>query len=105
MRLDGFAEARLDGVTLRTESPGLAVWTRYSGDGIDGNHAWFQWRNGEIAVKNPDVEILRKMHAISQFFTAELQGDDGELYDSEGKILNSDAVNGTPKRKPWWRFW
>jgi hypothetical protein len=37
MRWVGFAEASVEGSTLRVESPGLATWTQYSGTGIDGN--------------------------------------------------------------------
>ncbi len=105
IRLDGFAEATVDGSTLRVEAPGLAVWTNYSGDGVNGNHAWFYWSRGDISVKNPDVEILRKMHSISQALAAAVQGDDGEFYDSEGKPMHSDGDGGMPKQKPWWRFW
>lgn len=40
MRLDGFAEAQTpDGLIVRIESPGLAVWVGYSGHGVDGNMA------------------------------------------------------------------
>lgn len=42
LRLDGFAAAPLaDGTELRMESPGLAVWTAYSGHQENGNKAWF----------------------------------------------------------------
>jgi hypothetical protein len=52
MRLDGAAEAELsDGIVLRTESPGLAVWRRWSRHGVRGEMAWFDHQDGEIVVK------------------------------------------------------
>ncbi|MEI9959407.1 MAG: hypothetical protein WDM90_24515 [Ferruginibacter sp.] len=42
MRLDGFAEAATtNGDILRVESEGISVWTKYSGNGLNGNYAWF----------------------------------------------------------------
>jgi hypothetical protein len=36
-------------------------------------------------VKNPDLEILRKMHSIARHLSAKVQGDEGETYDHDGK--------------------
>jgi hypothetical protein len=81
MRLDGYAEAQLpSGETFRHDSAGLAVWTAYSGHGNDGNMAWFDHRNGEIVVKNPDEEMIEKLCRIAKLLGARVQGDDGELY-------------------------
>ncbi len=77
MRLDNFAEAETSGgEIIRYENEGLAVWTSYSGDGT----AWFDYRHGEIIVKNPDEEILGKMRQIATAFGARVMGDEGELY-------------------------
>jgi len=87
MRHDGFAEARTpEGHTLRIEADGLSVWTAYSGHDPEANTGgWFSWNDGDICVKNPDEEILRKMYAIAQVFDAHVQGDDGEEYDERGE--------------------
>jgi hypothetical protein len=83
MRLDGYAEARLDnGRVLRTEREGLSVWTALSQHGQSGGMAWFLHSNGCVIVKNPDEEILRKMWSIAQALSAKVQGDEGEIYDS-----------------------
>jgi hypothetical protein len=67
MRLDGYAETRLEnGRILRTENEGLAVWTEYSRQGEVGNLAWFDFRSGNVVVKNPDSEILQKMWSLAQ---------------------------------------
>jgi len=85
MRLDGRAEAPTDEGRLVYENAGLAVWTAYSGDGVGGNHAWFDLREGCVVVKNPDAEILRKMSCVAAHFLALVQGDDGENYGPDGE--------------------
>ena len=67
MRLDGYAEATMEnGDVFRTEHDGIAVWTAYSGHGVDGNMAWLYPGSGGIVAKNPDREILAKMFEIAQ---------------------------------------
>jgi hypothetical protein len=103
MRLDGYAEARLDnGRVLRTEREGLSVWTAWSQHGQSGGMAWFLHSNGCVIVKTPDEEILRKMWSIAQALSAKVQGDAGEIYDSSANATRPDEY--LPK-KPWWRFW
>ncbi len=80
MRFDGFAEARVGEDILWVESEGLAVWTAYSRHGIRGNMAWFDYRHGEVVVKNPDDEILGKMRQIAERMGAKVIGDEGESY-------------------------
>ena len=115
MRLDGYAEARVPDGVLRVESPGLSVWTAYaghekSGHGKNGNMAWFDHFNGNIDVKNPDQEIIRKMYQIARSLHAKVQGDDGECYDENGHIIRQQEEPATgvmPKAaiRKWWRFW
>lgn len=97
MRLDGFAEARLDdGSVLRTENPSLAVWVSYSGDGVGGNHAWMWHFEGNVEAKSPDREIVAKMWRIAQRLGARVVGEEGEEYGSDGNDL-------TPRAKSFWR--
>ncbi len=104
MCLDGFAEAQVDGGTLRVESEGLAVWTAYSEHGKNGNMAWFNFFEGDVSVKNPDPEILQKMWVIAEKLGAKVQGDEGEVYDSSGQSDESPTFD-SPAKKPWWKFW
>lgn len=98
MRVDGRAEAQTaEGAHVAVENDGLAVWTAYSKDGEDGNHAWFDLRSGCVVVKNPDAEILQKMFRIAAHFRARVQGDEGENYGPDG-----EPVDDAPER-PWWR--
>lgn len=102
MRLDGFAEAAVSrGQVLRTESPGLAVWVRWSQRGIDGGQAWFDHRKGCVVVKSPDDEIIQKMTSIAGTLQARIIGDDGETYPT------TDHDSANPQQDPrvllWWR--
>ena len=89
MRLDGHAETTTpDGHTLRYNSEGLAVWMGYSGNRPKGNMAWFDFRDGDVVVKNPDEEVLKKMWQIAQSLHAKVQGDEGEIYGKDGKPVS-----------------
>ena len=110
MRLDGFAETKTDDGVLRTENEGLSVWVAYSRNGIEGNMAWFDYSRGNIVVKNPDEEVLKKMFTISKALNAKVQGDDGETYDEKGQPIHQDAETQekntrTVNSKKWWQFW
>jgi hypothetical protein len=97
IRSDNFAEATTqNGEHVRVETQGMSVWTKYSKDGVGDNHAWFWPNNGNILVKNPDIEIRNKMIDIAKQLNAKVQGDDGEIYDT--KEL-------TTERGPWWKVW
>ena len=67
MRLDNFADAQTPaGSVIRYENAGVAVWVAWSRTGVDGNQAWFDYRQGRIVVKNPDDAILGKMCIIAE---------------------------------------
>jgi hypothetical protein len=103
MRLDNQASATTDnGDQVTYENNGLAVWTSYSKNGLGDNYAWFDFRAGNVTVKNPDEEIKNKMIDIADRLNAKVQGDDGETYDT--KVLSRDNPVKTDKR-PWWKFW
>jgi hypothetical protein len=75
------AVARVDGEpALVYESEALSVWTAFSGHEPDVRMVWFDHRDGEIVVKNPDLEILGKMKSIANHLRAIVIGDDGETY-------------------------
>ena len=108
MRMDGFAEAAVgSGSVLRLESDGLAVWTNYSRDGEHGGMAWFSYSQGSVRVKNPDPEIMGKMHLIAEHFGAKVQGDDCEVYGSDGRVVRDSVEESVGEKlvKPWWKLW
>ncbi|AYB34063.1 hypothetical protein [Chryseolinea soli] len=97
MRLERYAAAKTGNEEeVSYENDGLAVWTSYSKSGRKGNYAWFDFRNGEVTVKNPDQEIINKMIDIAGYLKAKVQGDDGETYD------NKEIIQ---EKKPWWKVW
>ena len=60
MRLDNQASATTDnGDHVTYENNGLAVWISYSKNGLGDNYAWFDFRAGNVTVKNPDEEIKK----------------------------------------------
>jgi hypothetical protein len=57
----------------------FAVWTPTGGK----DSGWIDWFDGNLASKHPDRRLLRKMLDVAKKLGAKVQGDDGELYESE----------------------
>jgi len=92
LRMDGFAESTTpDGATIRIEEPGIAVWTAQP-DAAQGG--WITFDDGEIVVNNPDAPMLGRMHEIAVALGAQMQGDDGELYDADGEPIEEERPSG-----------
>ncbi len=114
MRLDGYAEAQLpNGGVLRSDDPSLAVWVGHPEHGRRDGMAWLWLNDGNIVAKNPDEPMCRKMWSLAQTFGAKVQGDEGELYGSDGKTIDEsppESLFAPPTMepeslvKPWWRF-
>jgi hypothetical protein len=109
MRHEGVAETIVGGgQILRMGGEGICVWTAYSGD-REGDMSWLVWSQGNIVAKNPDQEIRRKMWAIAQFFRAQVQGDEMELYGEDGEIGENlpieSATSSVSTKRSWWRIW
>lgn len=72
---------------------------------------------GHISVRNADYTTIRKMLQIAEALQAKVQGDDGELYDTETlnqmeenendykKIREAQQQLKSTKTKNWWQFW
>lgn len=108
MRLDGYAQANLrDGSVLRVDDPTMAVWIAHPEHDEHDGMAWLRLSRGAVVAKNPDEATLRKMWCIAEALGAQVQGDDGELYDPAGHVLSREPTAPSPAspRKPWWRLW
>lgn len=78
MRMIGFAEATTpSGETLRYVNSLLAEWSGHPEHEI----VWFDFRQGNVVVKNPDELTLAKMQEVAGKLNARVQGDEGEFYD------------------------
>ena len=92
-----------DGSIKRFEYPGSAVWIRWSKHGMGVNEAWFHHQDGNVYVKNPEEEIVRKMVRVAAALDARVQGDDGEFYNGQAEVIDDEPEPAA--RKPWWQFW
>ncbi len=65
---------------------------------LDTHGAWLDLHNGAIVVKNPDDVLLAKMCAIAERLGAQVQGEDGGYYTSDGHVRDGAAYL-TPWRR------
>jgi len=95
--LTGFAEAPTPEGTLKYENPGLACWRRHP----SGEVVWFDFRRGQVVVKNPDEPTIAKMLAVAHALRARVQGDDGEIYESSDGRPKSPGVSLGGRVRAW----
>ena len=75
--LSGFAEANSShGEMIRYENALLTTWSGHPNLDV----VWFDFRGGNVVIKNPDEATLTKMQQIAQKLNAKVQGDEGEIY-------------------------
>jgi hypothetical protein len=82
---------------FRVDHPSVAVWTAWSHHCEHGDMAWFHHHHDNVAVKNPDREIRRKMWRLAERLGAKVQGDDGEYYDRFG-----NPTDDASKTRTYW---
>jgi hypothetical protein len=80
-------------------SEGLSFWKVLSYEGEVVFDVWFEYERGNIDVRIPDRETIKKMIAIAGRLGAKVQGDKGEMY--EPAYYFPVVVS----KKPWWKFW
>jgi hypothetical protein len=68
----------------RDNGPYFALWKTHE---VEGDHPWFDWFRGAISTKNPDGKTFDKAFQIARHFRAQVQGDDGEVYEARGPSL------------------
>ncbi len=52
---------------------------------------WFNWVSGNITTKNPDKATLRKMQGSASRLNAQVQGDEGDVYDEAAVEVFDDS--------------
>jgi hypothetical protein len=95
----GVAEAPTPEGTLKYENPGLACWRGHP----SGEEVWFDFRDGQVVVKNPDEPTIGKMLAVARALRARVQGDDGEIYESPDGRPKSPRVSLAGRVGAWLR--
>ena len=91
------------------ESPGFCEWLAHPVSQETNSRPWFSYSRGTIDTKNLDSHTIRKMVQIALELNANVQGDDGELYDEDSiKEMENFEKSGLVAevvKKPWWKFW
>lgn len=82
---------------LRYENPLLAAWTAHP----SYEEVWVDYSGGNLVVKNPDMHILRKLCALAAQLGARVQGDEGEIYEADGRIVMDDDHVSGPGEARW----
>ena len=88
--------------------PGFCEWLNHSKKARE-DKPWFDYQDGVVSAKYPDEETVHKMVRIANKLNANVQGDDGEIYDetytdSPISTKNEHSINASI-HKPWWKFW
>jgi hypothetical protein len=78
--LTGVAETPTPDGILRYENPGLACWSGHPSRA----QVWFDFRRGQVVVKNPDEPTIGKMLVVAHALGARVEGDEGEIYETPG---------------------
>ncbi len=93
LKIQGKAVASTpEGSIVEYQNNLLAEWSEHP----TVKPVWFDFRNGNIVIKNPDGHILSKMFDISKALDAKVQGDEGEVYTIEnthGIKINSNSTH------------
>lgn len=61
---------------IQVSNPLMASWT----DPETNEKHYFRYHRGEISVKNPSENAIKKMKELASRFGAQVLGDDGEIY-------------------------
>ena len=72
-----------------------------SGDlqGPDGQVWPLWWREGMIEAKNPDKAFISKMVTFADHLGATVQGDEGEVYRSDGSYYRHEGDQPMPPQQ------
>ena len=101
MRLDRKAVVEnAQGEAFSVQDETLAVWTEWANREEGKNEAWMWYSHGNVMATTRDTPVLQKMFLIADALGANLQGDDGEIYNSIGEVDRT-----VQRKRAWWKFW
>jgi len=89
--------------------PELSLWlengphvARWSGK-CQHPDPWLDWHSGNIYTKNPDAALISKMVQIAHALSAQVVGDDGEIYQSGHAAPVYPRLSTLERLKYWLR--
>ncbi len=61
------------------------IWKSAFGDQREEPSFWYEEEFGSITAKNPEPETIKLMCILAKKLKAEVQGEDGEIYDENAE--------------------
>jgi len=115
MRLDNFTETKLPkGEVYRYDNPGAAVYLINRPGQQSEILAQFDFRSGNVSVKNPSQAVIEKMKHIAFKLGGRVQNEEGELYEEPEAAVETPSIQPAdflPQAvsntffKRWWKRW
>ena len=98
----GVAIERREWQALIASDPELSLYTDVGAEheGLVASYRSYEgalrWEDGEVISRNPEITLVVKMVAIAERLGARVQGDDGEIYQSDGTPLSDPPSASEP---------
>ena len=67
---------------------------------VGDTETWLDWFDGAIYTKNPPEDVRASMFEIATRFGARVQGDEGEYYGADGKVVPDDTYDEEGRIRP-----
>ena len=101
--IEAFSATLNQNEKITVSTPNAGIWKSDKGE----IPFTFYEEDGEIALKNPENWMIKKMLVIAKALNALVVGEEGEIYDENyfkdpfTKPLNNESN----ENKKWWQFW
>lgn len=93
-------------VASGAKEPGHAFWADWPGRAAGEREAWVWHARGNLTAADPDAAFRRKLFLIADSLGAKLQGDGGEIYNSNGDPEKGRIkLSADGRKRAWWKFW
>lgn len=98
----GPAIDRREWQALIASDPELSLYTSVGAEheGLVASYRSYEgalrWDDGEVIAKNPEITLVVKMVAIAERLGARVQGDDDEIYQSDGTPVDDAQSDSGP---------
>lgn len=93
-------------VASGAKEPGHAIWVKWPARKEGQREAWVWHAQGNLIAADPDASFRRKLFLIADSLDAKLQGDGGEIYNSNGEPEKGRIkLTADGRKRAWWKFW